>query len=205
MFCSSHQVKSQEVWLSLGAKSNWLREGNGWETNFFKWLRIQYNVEVVIRLLWKKQHAVGSDKMTATNSVQHQVTTKSSHWSAAVCHTVHILIYNKVGGHRPDVLQMDHAGVLDSELNRYLRCSALWSLLMTSRWLSSIFKTPLSTGEAVVIRFLSLALMKYHLAECRESRRKSIRVRRTLQSTICGDTPQIPMADFHVLKDAESC
>lgn len=161
-----------------------------WFCHWLSWQQINTYVEVVIRLLWKKQHAVSSDKMTGTNSVQHQVTTKSSHWSAAVCHTIHILIYNKVGSHRPDVLQMDHAGVLDSELNRYLRCSALWSLLMASRWSSSIFKTPLSTGEAVVIRFLSLALMKYHLAECRESHCKSIRVRWTPQSTVWGDMPQ---------------
>ena len=43
--------------------------------------------------------------------------------------------------HRPDVHEMDHTGILDSELNHYLCCSALWSLLMTSRWPSSIFKT----------------------------------------------------------------
>lgn len=37
--------------------------------------------------------------------------------------------------------EMDHAGTLDSKLNGYLCRSALWSLLMTSRWPSSIFET----------------------------------------------------------------
>lgn len=52
---------------------------------------------------------------------------------------------------------------------------------MTSRWSSSIFKSLLSTREAVVMRSLSLALMKYHLAESREayssSNSSSIQVR----------------------------
>lgn len=39
----------------------------------------------------------------------------------------------------------------DSELNGYLCRSAPWSLLMTSRWSSSIFKSPLSTRGAVVM------------------------------------------------------
>lgn len=66
-----------------------------------------------------------------------------------------------------------------SELNGYLCRSALWSLLMTSRWSSSIFKSLSSTREAVVMRSLSLALMKYHLAESREaySSSSSIQVR----------------------------
>lgn len=37
------------------------------------------------------------------------------------------------------------------ELNGYLCGSALWSLLMTSRWSSSIFKALLSTREALVM------------------------------------------------------
>lgn len=51
------------------------------------------------------------------------------------------ILHSAILSHRPDVHEMDHAGILDSELNRYLCCSALWSLLMTSRWPSSIFKT----------------------------------------------------------------
>lgn len=94
-------------------------------------------------------------KVVGTNPMQHHMTTNSSPSSAAVGSTLHGVIHTVVGSHRPDVHEMDHAGVLDSELNSYLCCSALWSLLMTSRWSSSSFKTPFvhkgSSGNEVLV------------------------------------------------------
>ncbi len=158
--------------------------------------------------LERNPHAVGAEKITGTNSIQDQAMTNSSPWSAAVCNTFHSLIYTLVGSHRPDVHEMDHAGVLDSKLNGYLCCSALWSLLMTSRWSSSIFKSlslSLSMREAGVMRFLSLALMKYHLADWREQRSRRILVRKSaghldLYVSICGEMLRIPLENLDDLK-----
>lgn len=53
------------------------------------------------------------------------------------------VIESMVGSQRLDGHEMDHSGVLGRELNGYVFCSAQWSHLMTSRWSSSIFKTPI--------------------------------------------------------------
>lgn len=109
------------------------------------------------------------EEMTGTNSLQQQATTKSSSWSAAVCGNLRVIYSQKLEATGHMCAEWITLVLRDSELNGYLCRSAVWSLLMTSRWSSSIFKSLLSTREAVVMRSLSLALMKYHLAESREA------------------------------------
>lgn len=131
----------------------------------------------------KNPHVFCSEKMTERNSKQHQTTTKKQ--SAPISCSLQYRSkcnLHLCGSHRADAHEMDHATVLDSELNGHLCRSALWSLLITSRWSSSIFKTLLSTREADIMKSLSLALMKYHLADWRENLREE--VRRTARPTV---------------------
>lgn len=151
--------------------------------------------------LERNPHAVGAEKETGTNSIQHQATTHSSPWSAAVCNTFHSVIYTLVGSHRPDVHEMDHAGVLDSKLNGYLCRSALWSLLMTSRWPSSIFKSLFvhkgSWGnEVFVIGINEISPSRLEGATHRED--ISEEVSWTPRPTVCGETLRIPLEDLEM-------
>ena len=98
-------------------------------------------VEEVVRGAWKKAHADGDEKMTGTNSIKHKAPSNSGLWSAAAapppsqCH-LHLTLEP-----RATCAWNGSRWCSGQQLNGYLCRSALWSLLMTSRWSSSIFKT----------------------------------------------------------------
>lgn len=107
------------------------RELPAYSTWYCHWLSWQQ-----MNAKWKTLDRLERNLHDGTDSIQLQATA-----ALISCRTFHSLMYITVCSHRPDVHEMDHAGVLDSQLNGYLCRSAPWSLLMTSRWSSSIFKT----------------------------------------------------------------
>lgn len=91
--------------------------------------------------------------MTGTNSLQQQGTTtkKAALFSCSRQKPLIVIYFPAWAATGHMCVEWIMLVWCDSELKGYLCRSAQWSLLMTSRWSSSIFKSLLSTREAVVM------------------------------------------------------
>lgn len=105
-------------------------------------------------LLYLKPHAVGCIKrqeQTHYSSVRQQQKKQLSLLSCARRKPLSVIYSPELAATGHVCAEWIMLLLCDSELKGYLCRSALWSLLMTSRWSSSIFKSLLSTREAVVM------------------------------------------------------
>lgn len=102
-------------------------------------------------IIWNHMWPVGLNDRT--NSLQQQGTTTKKQLSLSCSRqkpliVIYFLVLAATGHVCAEWIMLVWC---DSELKGYLCRSAQWSLLMTSRWSSSIFKSLLSTREAVVM------------------------------------------------------